>query len=121
VSADGPSVIDTIHADPVRRDLGWVPHGFSRGGREYGWNRRPNRLAVVERMVLGGLAERAHSYGCPVHLTIPTAQEQWHTVSATRPSITPWRGSDTSGGRYHGLRSARGYSQTCRSGLDGGR
>ncbi|HUU98047.1 MAG TPA: hypothetical protein VM487_20120 [Phycisphaerae bacterium] len=58
-----PAVIDTIHANPVRRGLGWVAHGFSRGGREYGWNRRPDRLGVVERAVLGGLAGRAHSYG----------------------------------------------------------
>ena len=63
VSADGPAVIDAIHANPVRRGLGWVAHGFSRGGREYGWNSRPDRLGAVERTLSGGMAERAHSYG----------------------------------------------------------
>jgi hypothetical protein len=51
-------------------------------GREYGWNSRPDRLAVVERAVPGGTAERAHSHKCPAHLSIPTAQGRWHTVSA---------------------------------------
>jgi hypothetical protein len=51
------------HANSVRRGPGWVAHGFSRGGRDHGWNPCPDRLGAVAHGVPGGVAARVHSVG----------------------------------------------------------